>query len=232
MSGVAVVSGGAGGIGRGLVTALTKLGTEVAVLDLAANDAAALSIVCDVTDPEAVRAAASKIESELGAPAKIVCAAGVVSEVALTDLPEGEWRRVVDASLTSAFLLTQALLPSMIRAGGGAVVMMSSGWGRKGYPLGAHYAAAKAGVEALTKSIALEYADRGVRCNAIAPGPVRTTMIANNPAFDEDERAALIPMGRIGEVDDVVDPVLFLLGEGARYITGQVLHVNGGMLMP
>lgn len=232
MSGVAVVSGGAGGIGRGLVTALTKLGAEVAVLDLAANETAALSVVCDVTDREAVRAAANKIESELGAPAKIVCAAGVVSEVALTDLPEDEWRRVVDASLTSAFLLTQAMLPSMIRAGGGSIVMMSSGWGRKGYPLGAHYAAAKAGVEALTKSIALEYAGRGVRCNAIAPGPVRTTMISNNPTFDEDERAALIPMGRIGEVDDVVAPVLFLLGGGARYITGQVLHVNGGMLMP
>ncbi|MBO0874944.1 MAG: SDR family oxidoreductase [Pseudonocardia sp.] len=232
MSGVAVVSGGAGGIGRGLVTALTKLGAEVAVLDLAANETAALSVVCDVTDREAVRAAANKIESELGSPAKIVCAAGVVSEVALTDLPEDEWRRVVDASLTSAFLLTQAMLPSMIRAGGGSIVMMSSGWGRKGYPLGAHYAAAKAGVEALTKSIALEYAGRGVRCNAIAPGPVRTTMISNNPTFDEDERAALIPMGRIGEVDDVVAPVLFLLGGGARYITGQVLHVNGGMLMP
>jgi NAD(P)-dependent dehydrogenase (short-subunit alcohol dehydrogenase family) len=232
MSGVAVVSGGAGGIGRALVAALRRSDAEVAVLDLAENEQATLSIGCDVADAESVSTAIAKIESVLGHPRQVVCAAGVVSESPLTDLPRNEWQRVVDVSLTSAFLLTQATIPSMIQAGGGSIVTTSSGFGRKGYPLGAHYAAAKAGVEALTKSIALEYADRGIRCNAVAPGPIRTGMIENNPAFDEDARVKLIPMGRIGEVEDVVDPIMFLLGDGARYITGQILHVNGGMLMP
>jgi NAD(P)-dependent dehydrogenase (short-subunit alcohol dehydrogenase family) len=232
VSDVALVTGGAGGIGRGLVGALLASGAEVAVLDLAENEQATLSLACDVTDPASVDAAVAKVGAQLGAPSKLVCAAGVVSEFPLADLDPQEWHRVVDVSLTSAFLAIKAVLPLMLENGGGAILTMSSGWGTKGYPLGAHYAAAKSGIEALTKSVALEHARRGIRCNAIAPGPVDTAMVRDNPRFDEAERAALIPMGRIGEVADVVDPALFLLGDGARYITGQVLHVNGGMLMP
>lgn len=232
MTDVVLVAGAAGGIGRGLVDALLATGAHVAALDLADNQAATMSLRCDVTDAGAVGTAVAKVSAELGAPTRLVCAAGVVSEAPLADLAPDEWRRVVDVSLTSAFLLTRAVLPGMVECGAGVIVTMSSGFARKGYALGAHYAAAKSGVEALTKSIALEYAGRGVRCNAVAPGPVRTPMIENNPAFDEAARAALIPMGRIGEVADVVEPVMFLLSDAARYITGQVLHVNGGMLMP
>lgn len=232
MAGAVVVAGGAGGIGRGLVDALLADGTEVAVLDLAENAAATMSLPCDVTDQAAVESAVAKAAAALGPPAGLVCAAGVVSESPLAELDPGEWQRVVDVSMTSAFLLTRAVIPAMADDGGGAIVTLSSGFARKGYPLGAHYAAAKSGVEALTKSIALEYASRGIRCNSVAPGPIRTPMIENNPAFDEAARAALIPLGRIGEVADVVGPILFLLSDAARYITGQVLHVNGGMLMP
>lgn len=232
MTPVALVAGGAGGIGRGAVDALLRAGSGVAVMDLNTNDDASLSITCDVTDPDSVQAAVSKVVSNLGVPRQLVCAAGVVSEAPLTELPLAEWQRVVDVSLTSAFLLTQGVLPLMVDSGGGSIVTLSSGWGRKGYPLGAHYAAAKAGVEALTKSIALEYAGHHIRCNAVAPGPIRTAMIESNPNFDEQAKAALVPLGRIGEVGDVIDPIMFLLGDGARYITGQVLHVNGGMLMP
>jgi NAD(P)-dependent dehydrogenase (short-subunit alcohol dehydrogenase family) len=227
-----IVAGGAGGIGRGLVAALLAGGAQVAALDLAENPAASLSITCDVTDQGAVDSALAKVTAELGAPTRLVCAAGVVSESPLADLDPREWQRVMDVSLTSAFLLTRAVIPGMVARGGGVIVTMSSGFARKGYPLGAHYAAAKSGVEALTKSIALEYAGHGIRCNSVAPGPIRTAMINDNPAFDEASRAALIPMGRIGEVADVVDPVMFLLSDASRYITGQVLHVNGGMLMP
>jgi NAD(P)-dependent dehydrogenase (short-subunit alcohol dehydrogenase family) len=229
---VALVTGGAGGIGRGLVDALLGSGAQVAVLDLAENERATVSLSCDVTDPASVDAAVAKVGAELGHPRKVVCAAGVVSEFPLVELDPQEWHRVVDVSLTSAYLAIRAVLPGMLKNGGGSIVTMSSGWGTKGYPSGAHYAAAKSGVEAFTKSVALEYARRGIRCNAIAPGPVDTAMVRDNPRFDQVERAALIPMGRIGEVADVVDPVMFLLGDGARYITGQVLHVNGGMLMP
>lgn len=93
-------------------------------------------------------------------------------------------------------------------------------------------AAAKAGVEALTKSIALEHAADGIRCNCVAPGPIRTAMTRSNDNVDEEAAVRDIPMGRLGTVEDVVEPVAFLLGDGARYITGQVLQVNGGMVMP
>jgi NAD(P)-dependent dehydrogenase (short-subunit alcohol dehydrogenase family) len=168
----------------------------------------------------------------LGGVSHLVCAAGVVSEHPVTELEPSEWHRVVDISLTGAFLVARSAAPHMAREGGGAIVTTSSGWATKGYPNGAHYAAAKAGVEALTKSLALELAPQGVRANSVAPGPVRTAMILGNPAFDTAGRVAAIPLGRLGEVADVVDPMLFLLGDGARWITGQVLHVNGGMLMP
>lgn len=229
---VAVVAGGSGGIGRGLVAALTRRGYRVASLDLRPNPEAALSIEADLSEEAPVEAAVVRVQAELGVPAALVCASGVVSESPFAELSAAEWGRIVDASLTAAFLVCRAVVPVMARRGRGSAVTMSSGWGRKGYPLGAPYAAAKSGVEALTKSLALEYAADGVRVNAIAPGPIRTAMIADNPAFDEHAKVAAIPMGRLGEVDDIVGPTLFLLGDDARYVTGQVLHVNGGLLMP
>lgn len=227
----AVITGGAGGIGRGLVRTLQARGTLVASLDLVSNGDADLAVECDVTDQRSMEAAASRVQDALGDPTFLVCAAGIVKELPFEQLRPAQWRQVVDVSLTSSYLASRSFVPGMVRRGGGAVVTMSSGWGRKGYPGGADYAAAKGGVESLTKSLAIEFADRGVRVNSVAPGPVRTAMVSGNLAFDE-KRVAAIPLGRIGEVDDVVDPVLFLLSDGARYITGQVLHVNGGLLMP
>lgn len=227
-----IVTGGAGGIGGGAVAALLERGARVAVLDVTPSAAATVSLRCDVTDPGAVEQAVADAAEALGGVTHLVCAAGVVSEHPVTELEPREWHRVVDISLTGAFLVARSAAPHMARAGGGAIVTTSSGWATKGYPSGAHYAAAKAGVEALTKSLALELAPHGVRANSVAPGPVRTAMILDNPAFDTAGRVAAIPLGRLGEVADVVDPMLFLLGDGARWITGQVLHVNGGMLMP
>lgn len=227
-----VVTGGAGGIGGGVVRALRARGATVAVLDIAQSSDATLSITCDVTEACDVAAGMRRVRSEFGDPELLVCAAGVVKEFPFEDLEQEEWQRVIDVSLTSVYLITREMLPGMVRRGGGAVVTMSSGWGRKGYPFGSNYAAAKSGVEALSKSLALEYALRGVRVNSVAPGPVKTAMIQDNPAFDEHKKAAAVPMGRLGEIDDVVAPILFLLSEESAYITGQVLHVNGGLLMP
>ena len=232
MTQVALVAGGAGDIGRGVVDALLASGSKVAVLDLRLNHASSLSLECDVTDGDQIDAALSAIVANLGQPTQVVCATGLVTRGSVADMDPADWRRIVEVSLTSAFLVSRAVLPGMQTAGGGAIVTMSSGLARKGYANGASYAAAKAGVEALTKTIALEHAQDGIRCNCVAPGPVRSTMTRNNLNFDERAATAGIPMGRLGEVADVVAPVMFLLGGGAAYITGQVLQVNGGMLMP
>lgn len=229
---VVVVTGGAGGIGSGLVQALIERGAQVAALDVKENTDATVFVKCDVTDPASVAAAVARVRKELGDADRLVCAAGIVKEVPFEALGPEQWHQIVDISLTGSYLICHALIPGMLRRGGGAIVTMSSGWGRKGYPRGADYAAAKSGVEALTKSLAIEFASRGVRANSVAPGPIRTAMIWDNPEFDESARTAAIPMGRLGEVADIVDPVMFLLGDASRYITGQVLHVNGGLLMP
>jgi NAD(P)-dependent dehydrogenase (short-subunit alcohol dehydrogenase family) len=233
---VAVVTGGTGAIGRAIVEALQAEGAVVAVLDHRVHSASGdLVIECDVTSGTAVEAAVARVAQRVGPPTHVVCSAGVVSEAELADLSEAEWHRVVDTSLTGAFLTLRATLPLMAAARGGAAVALSSGWGTKGYPRGSHYAAAKAGVEALVKSAALEFAPAGVRVNAVAPGPVLTPFL---PVPDDEldefrrQREAAIPLGRLAEPADVVGPVLFLLGGESAYVTGQVLHVNGGLLMP
>lgn len=227
-----VVSGGAGGIGLALIAALGAAGLQTASVDLRPSGAATLDLVADVADPDAVEQAIARVADELGAPGAFVSAAGVVSEHPLGELEPAEWQRVIDASLTSGFLLARAVAPHLVARGGGPIAMVSTGYATKGMLHGPHYAAAKAGVEALVKSLALELGPDGVRVNALALGPVRTPMLDAKPGFDEAAVAATLPLRRVGQVADVVDPLLFLLGSGSGWITGQVLHVNGGMLMP
>jgi NAD(P)-dependent dehydrogenase (short-subunit alcohol dehydrogenase family) len=232
---VAVVSGGAGAIGRCIIDRLSQSGARTASIDRAEGSGADLDLVGDVTDGRFVADALVRVRHELGVPTAVVSAAGVVSEASIAELTEEEWRRIVDASLTGTFLLFRATVPAMAQAGRGAAVALSSGWGTKGYPRGSHYAAAKAGIEALVKSVALEVARSGVRVNAVAPGPVLTPFLpvpdAQLAAWRK-EREEAIPLGRLGEPDDVAGPVLFLLSDASAYVTGQVLHVNGGLLMP
>lgn len=228
-----LLTGGAGGIGQALARALLERGALVGVLDRRVAEVATMSVECDVTHPDEVAGAVAELESELGPTRFLVCAAGVVSERKLAELEPAEWRRVVGVSLDGAFAALRAVVPGMQARRSGSVVAFSSGYATMGYRFGGPYAAAKAGVEALVKSVALEAGGDGVRVNAVAPGPVVTSMLDHVPDKESwrRDRVARIPLGRLAEPEDLVGPVLFLLGPGSAYVTGQTLHVNGGLLM-
>lgn len=233
--GAAIVTGGAGGIGSAVVARLRQQGVRVGVADRAAvTGGADASAEVDVTDAASVSAGIASLREQLGAVDRLVCCAGIVSEAPIDQLDPDEFRRVVEVSLTGTYLAAQAVVPALRAQGGGSIVALSSGYGTSGYPFGGHYAAAKAGVDAFVKSLAREVASDGIRVNAVAPGPVWTPMldhIQDQEAWRRD-REASIPLGRVADADDIAAPICFLLSDDARYVTGQVLHVNGGLLMP
>ena len=226
-----LVTGGSSGIGAAVVEEFVRRGARVQSVSRSGGaPEGAAGIACDIGDPAAVEAAFEEIRQRFPEGlAHVVCSTGVVSEHPIDELPPEEWRRVVDASLTGTYLTLHHAVPLLRLHGGGSVVAMSSGWAKRGYPNGAHYAAAKGGIESLVRSLALELAPDRIRVNAVSPGPVVTPMLDDLPAFDGAERAARIPLGRLGTVEDVVRSTFFLLGDEADHITGQVLQVSGGL---
>jgi NAD(P)-dependent dehydrogenase (short-subunit alcohol dehydrogenase family) len=227
----ALVTGGSSGIGAAIIEEFLRRGVRVQSLSRSGKaPEGAVGIACDIADPASMAAAFAEIRERFPEGlAHVVCSTGVVSEHPIEELEPEEWRRVVDASLTGAYLTLHHAVPLMRLRGGGSVVAMSSGWARRGYPRGAHYAAAKGGIESLVRSLALELAPDRIRVNAVSPGPVTTPMLDDLPDFDAAEREARIPLGRLGTVDDIVASTFFLLGDGADHITGQVLQVSGGL---
>lgn len=226
--GVVIVTGGAGGIGTAIMADLRAGGQAVVSLDRRDAPGASESFLLDVADEGAVGAAIARIVERYGEIDALVCAAGTVEEHPVAEMPMSAWRSVIDASLTGTFVNTRAVLPAMMAARHGTIVAFSSGYASTGYRNGANYAAAKAGVEALMKSVALEGGAYGIRANSVAPGPIDTPMLT-------PERAAFIgpriPLGRVGMAADVVGAVRFLIGGESTYVTGQVIHVNGGLVM-
>lgn len=246
MSTVAIVTGGARGIGAATARRLAADGFAVAVIDLQEGDAQqtvdqiqdaggrALAVGADVSDEEAVAAAVDRIATELGAPLVLVNNAGVIRDNLLFKMTADDWDTVLRVHLRGAFLMSRAVQGHMVTAGWGRIVNLSStsALGNRGQ---ANYSAAKAGMQGLTKTLAIELGRFGVTANAIAPGFIETDMTAATAArigvpFDEfvAARAAEIPVGRSGKPDDIAHAVSFFVSEASGFVSGQVLYVAGG----
>jgi len=237
----ALVTGGSRGIGLAIGRALAAGGARVALVarngEAAAAAAAALpgeghgGFACDVSDAASVQAMVQAVESAMGDVQILVNNAGVTRDGLVVRMKDEDWDEVIDINLKGAFYLTRAVAKGMMRRREGVILNITSVVGLMGNAGQANYAASKAGMLGLTMSVARELAPRGVRVNAIAPGYITTDMTAG---MTDDQKEALqgqIPLGRLGAPEDIAHAARFLAGPGATYITGQVLTVDGGMVM-
>jgi 3-oxoacyl-[acyl-carrier protein] reductase len=242
---VALVTGASRGIGRAIAVALARGGASVA-LNYAGNEAAAqeaLKLVeaagaprarllrFDVADPAACSKAVEEVVAELGGLNILVNNAGIAIDQLLMRLKDEDWKRQLDVNLTGAFNLVRAASRPMMKARGGAIVNLSSVVGEMGNAGQVAYAATKAGLIGLTKSVARELASRNIRCNAVTPGFVDTDMTSALPEAARTRMLESIPLARLGSAEDVANAVCFLASDQAAYVTGEVLKVNGGMYM-
>lgn len=239
---VCVVTGGARGIGKGIVETFAREGAaRVWALDV--NDAefpalekefpAVKGVSVDVTSSTAVNALIERIKAESGRVDVLVNNAGITRDALIQKMSDADWGAVINVNLTGVFYMTRAVAPLMMEAGAGAVISISSVVGLDGNIGQSNYAATKAGVVAMTKGWAKEFARKGakVRVNAVSPGYTRTPMIASVPEKVLEPIIARTPLGRLAEIRDIANAVLFLASDEAEFITGQVLRVDGGLVL-
>ena len=237
----AFVTGGTRGIGRAVAERLRRAGAKVAVAgrNLATAQAAAaalgegsMGVACDVADAAQVEAAITAAEQALGPIGILVNNAGLTRDNLLVRLADADWDAVLDANLKGAFHTTRAVIKGgMLKRRAGRIINIASVVGLTGNQGQANYAASKAGLIGFTKSVAKEYAGRGILVNCIAPGFIQTDMTAALPVEAREALLSRIALGRLGDPDEVAGVVLFLASELACYITGQVLVVDGGMVI-
>lgn len=238
------VTGGSKGIGRAVCRAFAGPGTQVYFNYTRPGDAVdetealvaeaggrAIGVMADVRDEAAVGAFFERLLNETGRIDVLVNNAGVSRDGLLVRMGQDQWDAVVDTSLKGAFLCSRAAVRPMMRQRSGRIIHMTSVVGASGNPGQANYVAAKAGLIGLTKAMARELAPRGITVNAVAPGFVETDMTRSLPDKTREAIVGQIPLGRAGSADEVAALVVFLASEAAAYITGQVLHINGGMYM-
>ena len=190
-----------------------------------------IAIQCDVASRASCELAFHAVEQAMGRVDVLVCNAGIAQQKLFTDITPEEWQRMLDVNLSGAFHLCQLALPGMIRRKQGRILTVSSMWGQTGGSCEVHYSAAKAGLIGLTKALAKEEGPSGITVNCVAPGVIETDMMA---AFTAEDKAALAeetPVGRLGTPEEVAKLLVFLAGEDAGYITGQVFGVNGGLVI-
>jgi NAD(P)-dependent dehydrogenase (short-subunit alcohol dehydrogenase family) len=235
---LAVVTGAAGGIGAAICRRLASDGFAVACFDQRGDEAAGIAsglpgargYGADVRDPASVRAAAGRVRRDLGEPWLLVNAAGVFSIQRITDLDEGEWDRILDTNLKGPFLTCKEFLPAMLAARDGCIVNIASTAGVRGGRLRAAYCASKGGLVLLTRSLAIDHGPDGVRVNCLCPGLIDTEMAdwirRDEPALAS--WAASVPARRMGTPEEIADGVAFLASDGATYLHGAVLMVDGG----
>ncbi len=238
---VAMVTGAGRGIGKAIATELAcGGGAKVAVLDRDYEHAleVAADIACgakgfriDVVDGAAIDACVAEVEKDLGPIEVLVNNAGITRDNLLARLTEEQWDQVLDVNLKAAYLTMKAVTRGMMKRRSGRIINITSVVGMIGNKGQANYAASKAGLIGLTKSVARELASRNIRVNAVAPGFIETDMTARLPAEAREALSAQIALGRLGTPEDVAAVVGFLASDAASYITGQVIVVDGGMVM-
>jgi 3-oxoacyl-[acyl-carrier protein] reductase len=240
---VAIVTGAGSGIGKATALRLARAGAKLAVNDLRAEAAqrtaaeierlggAAIAVPGDVSDPAAVEGLAARCEAAFGRCTLLVNNAGFVHQAPLEALSVEQWDRMIAVHLRGTFLCIRRVLPAMLEAADGVIVNIASQLGQIGGVELCHYSAAKAGIIGLTKSLAREVSQRGVRVNAVAPGPINTELVLGLSEAWREAKAAELPLGSFGEPDDVAQTVAFLASTASRLYVGQTLGPNSGDVM-
>lgn len=241
---VALITGGSRGIGRAIALKFAGLGADAAILyagnaaaaeqtlaDIRALGARGLAVKCDVSDFEQVTSAVAQVKQALGGVDILVNNAGITRDRLVMRMSTEDFTRVMDVNLNGAFYTIRALYADFVRRRSGRIINIASVSGLMGNAGQANYAASKAALIGLTKSVARELASRGITCNAIAPGFIETDMTAGMNQAALSAASKSIPAGRIGRPEDVAELAAFLAGDGAGYITGAVIHVDGGLYM-
>jgi len=240
---VAWVTGASRGIGKAIALTLAKAGAQV--VGTATSDSGAEAITAyfkeaglngrgiklNVTDADGIAAALKDIQDNEGVPTILVNNAGITRDNLLMRMKDDEWMDIMDTNLSSVFRMSKSVLRGMMKAKGGRIINIASVVGAMGNAGQTNYAAAKAGLMGFSKSLAREVGTRGITVNTVAPGFIDTDMTKALPEEQREALASQIPLARLGDAQDIADAVVFLAGSTGAYITGQTLHVNGGMYM-